>query len=158
MIQKFITYISKWNVQRRTRTILISAVRPSFQCQAHNEFFICHACQNHPRKIKISDQLWERWGKDKRVDKLPFAYNLRGIIDHLTGFHCQSHVDAEGKRSRDIITIVSIYIDMINKDINQMISKIFCFEDSLPKAPSTSCLNSYCKSNPTHLTQNLTKL
>ena len=57
-----------------------------------------------------------------------------------------------------MITNVSIYIDMINKDINQMISKIFCFEDSLPKAPSTSCLNSSCKSSPTHLTQNLTKL
>ena len=39
-----------------------------------------------------------------------------------------------------------------------MISKIFCFGDSLPKAPSISCPNSSCKSNPTHLTQNLTKL
>merc|ERR1712051_493291 len=39
--EEFMTYINRWNVQRKTRTILISAVRPSFQCQAHNEFFIC---------------------------------------------------------------------------------------------------------------------
>ena len=46
---------------------------------------------------------------------------------------------------------------MINKDISKKISKIFCFRDSLPKAPSTSCLNSSCKSNSTHLTQNLSQ-
>merc|ERR1712051_643769 len=87
---EFMTNINDWNVHRTTRTTLISAVRPSFQCQAHNEFFICHACQNHPRKIKISDHLWERWGNDWREDELPFAYNLRGIIDHLTKFHCEA--------------------------------------------------------------------
>ena len=81
--------------QNKTRTILISAVRPSFQFQGHNKFFICHACQNHPRKIKISNLLWERWGEDKRGDELPFVYNLRGIIDHLTKFHCKTHTDKE---------------------------------------------------------------
>ena len=71
---EFMTNINKWNVHRTTRTILISAVRPSFQCQAHNDFFICHTCQNHPRKIKISDQLWERWGDDcvEWVQRSPF--------------------------------------------------------------------------------------
>ena len=115
--------------QKNTRTILISAVRPSFLCQAHNEFFICHACQNHPRKIKISDQLWERWGEDKRGYELPFTYNLREIIDHLTKFHCRTHIDKEGNRSKDMYRNVSIYIDMINKDIGQKISKMFCFEN-----------------------------
>ena len=155
--EEFMTCINKWNVHRTTRTILISAVRPSFQCQAHNEFFICHACQNHPRKIKISDQLWERWGNDWRGDELPFAYNLRGIIAHLTKFHCETHVDAEGNRSRDMIRTVSSYICMINKDINLKIPKMFCLEDSIPKAPSTSCLNSTWKSNQTHLTLNLSQ-
>lgn len=154
---EFMTNINDWNVHRTTRTILISAVRPSFQCQAHNEFFICHACQNHPRKIKISDHLWERWGNDQRGDELPFAYNLRGIIDHLTKFHCESHVDAEGNRSRDMIRTVSSYIYLINKDINLKMSKMFCFQDSLPKAPSTSCLNSTWKSNQTHLTLKLSQ-
>ena len=46
---------------------------------------------------------------------------------------------------------------MINKDIDQKISKMFCFEDSLPKAPSTSCLNSTWKSNQTNLTLNLSQ-
>ena len=154
---EFMTNINKWNVHRTTRTILISAVRPSFQCQAHNDFFICHTCQNHPRKIKLSDQLWERWGDDWRGDELSFAYNLRGIIAHLTKFHCETHIDAEGKRYRDMIRTVSSYICMINKDISLKIPKMFCLEDSIPKAPSTSCLNSTWKSNQTHLTLNLSQ-
>ena len=152
----FMTYINELNVKRNIRTILISAVRPSFQCQAHNEFFICHVCQNHPRKMKLSDQLWER-GDDDHGNELPFAYNLRGIIDHLTKFHCETHIDEEGNKSRDMIRTVSNFIAMINKDIDQNISKMFCFEDSIPKASSTSCLNSTWKSNQTDLTLHLSQ-
>ena len=50
-----------------------------------------------------------------------------------------------------MIRIVSNYIAMINKDIDQNISKMFCFEDSIPKASSTLCLNSTWKSNQTDL-------
>ena len=62
----FMSNINEFNVNRGKRTILISAVRPSFQCLAHNEFYICHVCQKKPRKIKISDQLWDM-GNDKRA-------------------------------------------------------------------------------------------
>ena len=56
-----------------------------------------------------------------------------------------------------MIRIVSNYIAMINKDIDQNISKMFCFEDSIPKASSTSCLNSTWKSNQTDLTLHLSQ-
>ena len=148
----FMTNINEFNVNRGKRTILISAVRPSFQCPAHNEFFICHVCQNKPRKFKISDQLWDR-GDDDRGNELPFAYNLRGIIDHLTKFHCETHED----KSRDMVRKVSNYIDMVNKDIDQKISKMFCWEETIPKASSTSCLDSTWKSNQTDLTLNLSQ-
>jgi hypothetical protein len=47
---------------------------------------------------------------DRLGDELPFAYSLRGIIDHLTNFHCLTHED----KSRDMILAVATYIDMVN--------------------------------------------
>ena len=61
-------------------------------------------------------------GDDEYGNELPFVYNLRGIIDHLTKFHCKTHED----KSRDIIRKVANYIDMVNEDIKQDTSAKFC--------------------------------
>ena len=50
----FMNDINEMNVKKKTRTILISAVRPSFHCP-QNEFFICHVCHRKPKQIKIVD-------------------------------------------------------------------------------------------------------
>ena len=86
-------------------------------------------------------------GNDERGNELPFVYNLRGIIEHLTKFHCETHKD----NTRDMIRKVAM--DMVNKDINQFSSPMFCWQETIPKASSTSCLNATWKSNQTDLTQ-----
>ena len=148
----FMSNINEFNVNRGKRTILISAVRPSFQCLAHNEFYICHVCQKKPRTFKISEQLSDM-GNDKRGNELPFAYNLRGIIDHLTKFHCETHED----KSRDMVRKVAGYIDNINIDIEEGTSPMFCWMETIPKASSTSCLDSTWKSNQTDLTLDISQ-
>ena len=154
----FMDDINSLNVNKTKRTILISSVRPSFQCHIHNEFFICHVCHRKPVQIKISEELWEKSvekDNDKLGNELPFVYNLRGIIDHLTKFHCLTHKD----KSRDMIVAVANYIDMVNKDIEEATSTMFSSTmfstKSIPKASSTSCLNVSWKSNQTHLTKEL---
>ena len=154
----FMTDINKMNVKNKKRTILISAVRPSFH-RPHNEFFICHVCHRRPRQIKIIEELWEMAeakNKDDLGDEFPFAYNLKGIIDHLTNYHCLPHED----KSRDMVVAVANYIDMINKDIEEFLSPMFCFEDFktfkiLPKASSTSCLHVSWKTEQPELTMDL---
>ena len=155
---KFMEDINEMNVNNTKRTILISAIRPRFQCQIHNEFFVCHVCHKRPRKFKIVDKLWKiasEKGDDKIGDELPFAYSLRGIIDHLTNFHSFTHED----KSRDMILAVAHYIDMVNKDIEVGTSIMFSssmFEvKSIPKASSTSCLKIPWISNQTELTTEL---
>ena len=149
----FMKDINKMNVNNKKRTILISAVRPSFHC-SHNEFFICHVCHKKSRQIKMVDELWEmtKDHDDANLgDEAPFAYNLRGIIDHLTNHHCLTHKD----KSRDMIVAVANYIDMVNKDIEGGISPMFCFEESIPKASSTSCLHVSWKTDQPELTMEL---
>ena len=149
----FMTDINKMNVNNNRRTNLISVVRPSFH-STQNEFFICHVCHKKPRQIKIVEELWEmaKEKEDKHLgDELPFAYNLRGIIDHLTNYHCLTHED----KSRDMIVAVANYIDMVNKDIEDFLSPMFCFEDFIPKASSTSCLHASWKTDQPELTMEL---
>ena len=149
----FMKDINKMNVNKKRRTILISAVRPSFHC-SHNEFFICHVCHKKSRQIKMVDELWEmaKDNDDANLgDEQPFAYNLRGIIDHLTNHHCLTHED----KSRDMIIAVANYIDMVNKDIEGGISPMFGFDDSIPKASSTSCLHVSWKTDQPELTMDL---
>ena len=159
---KFMEYINKHNVNNTKRTILISAIRPRFQCQIHNEFFVCHVCHTKPRQIKIVEKLWKialEKNDDKLGNELPFAYSLRGIIDHLTNFHSFTHED----KSRDMILAVANYIDMVNKDIEENSSTMFSSRmfkgmfkiKSIPKASSTSCLKIRWKSNQTELTTEL---
>ena len=92
---------------------------------------------------------------DELGNELPFVYNLRGIIDHLTNFHSFTHED----KSRDMILAVAHYIDMVNKDIEVGTSIMFSssmFEvKSIPKASSTSCLKIPWISNQTELTTEL---
>ena len=154
----FMEDVNKMNVNNTKRTILISAIRPRFQCQIHNEFFICHVCHTKPRQIKMLDKLWKlalEKGNDKLGNELPFAYSLRGIIDHLTNFHSFTHED----KSRDMILAVANYIDMVNKDIEEDTSTMFSSSmfkvKSIPKASSTSCLGIRWKSNQTELTTEL---
>ena len=150
---RFMTDINKMNVNNNKRTILISAVRPSFQ-HPHNEFFICHVCHKKPRQIKMVHKLWKMAEEKNDAtlgDELPFAYNLRGIIDHLTNFHCLTHED----KSRDMIIAVANYIDMVNQDIEAGISPMFYFEESIPKAASTSCLHVSWKTDQPELTMDL---
>ena len=149
----FMTDINKMNVNNKKRTNLISVVRPSFH-STQNEFFICHVCHKKPRQIKIVEELWEiakEKGNKHLGDELPFAYNLRGIIDHLTNYHCLTHED----KSRDMIVAVANYIDMVNKDIEDFVSPMFCFEDLIPKASSTSCLHASWKTDQPELTMEL---
>ena len=155
---KFMEDVNKMNVNNTKRTILISAIRPRFQCQIHNEFFVCHVCHTKPRQIKMLDKLWKlalEKGNDKLGNELPFAYSLRGIIDHLTNFHSFTHED----KSRDMILAVANYIDMVNKDIEEDSSTMFSSSmfkvKSIPKAASTSCLKIRWKSNQTELTTEL---
>ena len=61
-------------------------------------------------------------GDDEYGNELPFVYNLRGIINHFTEFHCKTYED----ESRDIIRKVANYIDMVNEDIKQDTSAMFC--------------------------------
>ena len=149
----FMKDINKMNVNKKRRTILISAVRPSFHC-SHNEFFICHVCHKKSRQIKMVDELWEmaKDNDDANLgDEQPFAYNLRGIIDHLTNHHCLTHED----KSRDMIVAVANYIDMVNKDIEDGTSPMFYFDESIPKASSTSCLRVSWKTDQPELTMDL---
>ena len=149
----FMTEINKMNVKNNRRTNLISVVRPSFH-STQNEFFICHVCHRKPRQIKIVKELWEKAEEkeDEQLgDEVPFAYNLRGIIDHLTNHHRLTHKD----KSRDMIVAVANYIDMINKDIEEFSSPMFCFEDFIPKASSTSCLHASWKTDQPELTMEL---
>ena len=155
---KFMEDINEMNVNNTKRTILISAIRPRFQCQIHNEFFVCHVCHKKPRQIKMLDKLWKKAlekHNDKLGDELPFAYSLRGIIDHLTNFHTFTHED----KSRDMILAVANYIDMVNEDIKEDTSTMFSSsmfkKNSIPKASSTSCLGIRWKSNQTELTTEL---
>ena len=159
---KFMEDINEMNVNNTKRTILISAIRPRFQCQIHNEFFVCHICHTKPRQIKIVEKLWKiasEKNDDKLGNELPFAYSLRGIIDHLTNFHSFTHED----KSRDMILAVANYIDMVNKDIEEDSSTMFSSRmfkgmfkiKSIPKASSTSCLETRWKSNQTELTTKL---
>ena len=154
----FMEDINNMNVNNTRRTILISAVRPRFQCRIHNEFFVCHVCHKKPVQIKLSEKLWDialEKNDDKLGDELPFVYNLRGIIDHLTNFHCLTHED----KSRDMILAVANYIDMVNTDIEEATSTMFSSsmfpEKSILKASSTSCLRVSWKSNQTDLTTEL---
>ena len=154
----FMTDINKMNVKNTKRTILISAVRPSFH-RPQNEFFICHICHRKPKQIKIVDELWdmaEAKNNTKLGDEFPFAYNLKGIIDHLTNYHCWTEED----KSRDMVVAVSNYIDMVNRDIEEFSSPWFCFEDFktfkiLPKASSTTCLDVSWKTDQPELTMDL---
>ena len=148
----FMTDINKMNVNKKTRTTLISAVRPSFHCP-QNEFFICHVCHRKPKQIKIVEDLWNRKieNNNNLGDEISFPYNLRGIIDHLTNHHCLTHED----KSRDMIVAVAIYIDMVNKDIEMFSSPMFHFENSIPKASSTSCLHVSWKTDQPELTKAL---
>ena len=66
---KFMEDVNKMNVNNTKRTILISAIRPRFQCQIHNEFFVCHVCHTKPRQIKMVDKLW-KLALEKDNDKL----------------------------------------------------------------------------------------
>ena len=66
---------------------------------------------------------------NKLGDELPFAYNLRGIIDHLTNYHCLTHED----KSRDMIAAVANYIDMVNKDIEEFSSPCFVLKNQYQK-------------------------
>ena len=109
------------------------------------EQYVCH---KKPIQVKISDELWEM-GDDEHGNELPFVYNLRAIIEHLTKFHCETHED----ETRDMIRKVANYIDMVNKDIEKFSSPMFCWQETIPKASSTSCLNATWKSDQTDLTE-----
>ena len=70
--------INKMNVKNKRRTILISAVRPSFH-RPQNEFFICHVCHRKPKQIKIVEELWDmaiEKNNNNLGDEISFAYNL----------------------------------------------------------------------------------
>ena len=150
---EFMDFINETNISRKKQKNLISTVRPSSQSRMHHEFFICHPCHKRPMKIK----LWETEEEEEDEDnykagyELPFVFTLRGIIDHLSKFHSRTHVDG----SRDMVGAISRYIDMIKKDIAYNISPLFSLGDTIPKAPSTSCLNSFWKSDQTSLTTEL---
>ena len=123
----FMTDVNEMNVKNKKRTILISVVRPSFH-RPQNEFFICHVCHRKPRQIKMVEELWdvaEEKNNNSLGDEVPFAYNLRGIIDHLTNHHCLTHVFDDRRKSRDMVRAVANYIDMVNKDIEVFSSPMF---------------------------------
>ena len=74
----FMNDINKMNVKNKRRTILISAVRPSFH-RPQNEFFICHVCHRKPKQIKIVEELWDmaiEKNNNNLGDEISFAYNL----------------------------------------------------------------------------------
>ena len=153
----FMTDVNEMNVKNKKRTILISVVRPSFH-RPQNEFFICHVCHRKPRQIKMVEELWdvaEEKDNNSLGDEVPFAYNLRGIIDHLTNHHCLTHVFDDRRKSRDMVRAVANYIDMVNKDIEVFSSPMFRFEDLIPKASSTSCLHVSWKTDQPELTMEL---
>ena len=54
-----------------------------------------------------------------------------------------------------MIRKVANYIDMVDKDIKQFSSPMFCWQETIPKASSTSCLNATWKSDQTDLKQEL---
>ena len=54
-----------------------------------------------------------------------------------------------------MIKKVANYIDMVNEDIDQGTSTMFCWKETRPKASSTSCLDITWKLDQTDLTQDL---
>jgi hypothetical protein len=141
---KFMDEVNDHNISRGKRSTLISSIRPSFQVDAHHDFFLCHICQSEPLNIP----LWKTGFMGG--NEFPFVHNCASIIEHIHKHHCNLK-----RPNRQLVTKAENYITMINKDITEGTSQLFIRSTSRPKSSSTSCLNVTWKSNQTDLTKTL---
>jgi hypothetical protein len=148
---EFMNMVNDLNISYGKKSIIISSIRPSFQSDAHHDFFLCHICHLKPLDIP----LWRTYFMDPLKcfmggNEFPFGHNFGSIIEHIHKHHCNFK-----KPNRQLVTGVENYITMIKADITKGTSQLFLRPISSPKSSSTTCLNVAWKSNQTDLTKDL---
>ena len=149
----FVNTLNESNIAWGIPRTVLSAIRPSFHCSVHNDFFICHICLENPKeynKILIPETnqiitLKEKRSFTPRGTVTPKC--IGGILEHLSSHHSiirDKRVSL--KAAREIATMNHAFTSSSPPfGINR-----------ISKYPSDSCINSSWKSNQTDLTKRMT--
>ena len=141
-----ITFIGKLNHYNRTRKdqprYIISSMNPSYACSLDHNYFLCHACQRFPNTNPIGIQ-----GHSDKND-YPFPRNIEAILKHMRINHCK-------KDCRQLNGNAEQYLLSKTRDLRNHKLPLLQKLTSIPKSPSTSCLNTTWKSNQTELTKQI---
>ena len=144
------SFLDKLNNYNKTSNAnsryIISSVRPSGSNPSIQDHFLCHLCHSLPKIGPLPKEglLWKR-----DTHEHPFARNIASIFRHLSIHHCN-----RPKIDRQINANAEHYI--LTRKIEHIKcpnTSLFHTTTSIPKAFSTSCLNTAWKSNQTEITQ-----
>jgi hypothetical protein len=137
----FLILINDLNKTRHgNKRTVVSSVSPGYGNILDNDYFLCHIC--HYSSNIITD--WEYW-----TNEHPFIKNVGAMFHHLLQDHCEK---PQGKKQ--LTGGAESYLSAIVEDIKtRMPAPLLQTKTSLPKASSTSCLETAWRSNQPELTK-----
>ena len=149
----FVNALNNSSITWGVPNTVLSAIRPSFHCPAHNDFFICHICLENPKEyneIRIAETNQVITLKEKRSFTPKGTVTPRcigGILGHLSNHHSIIRDKRISLKTAREIAITH----------NAFITSSPPFgENRISKYPSDSCMYSTWKSNQTDLTKRMT--
>merc|ERR1712051_227601 len=118
---------------------VLSSIRPCYASSRDQDFFICNICHSFPKTGK--------WAED--TNEHPFVRNIGSIIRHIRMNHCN-----KPKENRQLTQAAERYILSLEENSRtRPVHPLFQTKTSIPKALSTSCINTAWKSNQTEITK-----
>ena len=149
----FVNTLNDSNITWGVPKTVLSAIRPSFHCPVHNDFFICHICLENPKEyseIRIAGTneiitLEEKRSFTPRGTVTPKC--IGGILQHLSSHHSIIRDKRVSLKAAREIAIMNNAFTSSSPPFG--INKI-------SKYPSDSCMYSSWKSNQTDLTKEMT--
>ena len=137
----FLNLINHLNRKRNgNKNTVVSSVSPSYGNILNNDHFLCHICHFSSNTI---DE-W-RYGTNEH----PFIKNAGAMFQHLLRMHCNQR-----KGEQQLTGGAENYLASIVEDIKtRRPAPLLQRKTSLPKASSTSCLETAWRSNQPELTK-----
>ena len=118
---------------------VLSSIRPCYASSRDQDFFICNICHSFPKTGK--------WAED--TNEHPFVRNIGSIIRHIRMNHCN-----KPEENRQLTRAAERYILLLEDNSRtRPVHPLFQTKTSIPKALSTSCINTAWKSNQTEITK-----
>ena len=137
----FLNLINHLNRTRNgNKNTVVSSVSPSYGNILNNDHFLCHICHFSSNTITK----W-RYGTNEHL----FIKNVGAMFQHLHRIHCDTP-----KGEKQLTGGAESYLEAIVEDIKtRRPAPLLQRKTSLPKASSTSCLETAWRSNQPELTK-----